>query len=396
MGVIQRLFAKRDKPGIRAEPLAAARTISSTRADWALSTSEAVYAAVTRISNTIAQLPLHLYKGWELQSGNPLERMVAYAPNDMLTAYQFQQAMEVYRNVEGNAYALIVPDASGAPMRLDVLDASMVEPVRDTDTGDLWYQFRLDDGRVASVHSSCMIALHHASGNGQRGIRPIDVLRGTLDYDRQIKQVSIEQLQGVTNGVMLTVPGTGLSEDKRKAVVKQFISAYRESSGHVMVLEGGITASTLAQSPVDAKVLDVERITRNRVATVYSIPPHMLGDYSDTSYSTAEQTMREYIDLTIMPIVVQWEHEYARKLLTWDMIQKGYRFRFDLKALSRADTATMANMHQQAIRGGWMSVNEARADEGLPPVKEGERLLASKDLMPLSEIARGGTLSGGE
>lgn len=84
----------------------------------------------------------------------------------------------------------------------------------------------------------------------------------------------------------------------------------------MLVLEGGIKATTFNQSPVDAQLMDVERITRNRVATVYNLPPHMLGDYSDTSFSTAEQQMQEFLQLTIIPIVQQWEDELNRKLLS--------------------------------------------------------------------------------
>lgn len=383
---------RRDRPRVRSEPDGIMRGVYRTRADMDMTGSEAIYAAVSRISNTIAQLPMHLYKGQEIQQEHPLERLAAFAPNDVMTAYQYQQTMEAFRNTEGNAYALILPGPDGiTPQSLDVLDAARVGTLMDIDTGDIYYDVPLRDGKIARVHNSRVIALHHVSGSGQRGVRPIDVLRGTLDYDRSIKTFSLSQLEGVNTGVVLTVPGVGLNKDKKTEIINQFLSAYRESQGRVVVLEGGITATTLSQSPVDARVLDVERITRNRVATVYSIPPHMLGDYSDTSYSTAEQTMREYIDLTITPIVVQWEQEYNRKLLTWDMVCDGYCFRFDLRALSRADMATMSQMYQQAIRGGWMTINEVRASEGLPAMPSGDTLLASKDLMPVSTILAGGT-----
>ena len=392
MSLLDRLRRARaySRPRVRSEPLDSAdiRRVSHARADVTIARSEAIYAAVSRISNTIAQLPLHLYKGWEIQADNPLERLCRYAPNDNMTAYQFQQAMEVYRNTEGNSYALIVPRDDGVtPDHLEVQDASQVDIARDADTGDIYYDLPTNTpGARMRVHNSRVIALHHASGNGQRGVRPLDVLRGTLDYDAQIKEFSVQQLSGVNSGVILTVPGVGLSEQKKDNVIQQFLASYKRSQGRVLVLEGGMTATTLSQSPVDARVLDVERITRNRVATVYNIPPHMLGDYSDTSYSTAEQTMREYLDLTIMPIAVMWEQEYNRKLLTWDMLRQGYCFRFDLRALSRADTATTSEMYQRAIRGGWMSINEVRAGEGLPPMAEGDTLLASKDLSPVRDI----------
>ena len=93
--------------------------------------------------------------------------------------------------------------------------------------------------------------------------------------------------------------------------------------------------------------------------------------------------MQEFLQLTIMPIVAQWEQELNRKLLTPGEFRAGYRFRFDVDALARADTATMAEKFQKAIRGGWMRPNEVRLREGLPPDDNGGELMASRDLLPL-------------
>jgi len=355
-----------------------------TRADYVLTGSEAIYAAVSRISNTIAALPIHLYKGQELQKDHDLERLIAYAPNPCMTPFVFRQSMEASRNTEGTAYALMVPNETGRTVRLDVLDAARVAPMRDVETLEMWYQLLLENGKTLTVHNSSIIVLRHMSANGERGIKPVDVLKGTLDYDRDIKEFSARQLEGVNSGVVLNIPGTGLNEQRKKTIIKQFLDAYRDSGGRLVVLEGGVTATTLTQSPVDAKVLDVERITRNRVATVYNIPPHMLGDYSDTSYATAEQSMLEYLQMTISPIVVQWENELNRKLLTWDMLREGYAFRFTLADLWRADLKTMGEVRQMGVRSGWIKPNEVRVEDGRPPDPDGDTLMISRDMVPLA------------
>lgn len=46
----------------------------------------------------------------------------------------------------------------------------------------------------------------------------------------------------------------------------------------------------------------------------------------------------------------------------------------------------MANRYQIGIRGGWMTPNEARRNEGLPPNEFGDQLMSSRDIIPL-EIA---------
>lgn len=280
-------FSKRKSVKAR-EPTEGARNqapedsvyVSRARADVSLTGSEAIYAAVSRISNTMASLPVHLYKGHELQLDDPLERLVAYAPTLSHTPFTFIQTMEAFRNTEGRAYAFKVPNAvATATDRLDVIDPTRVIPIRLKETGEIWYRMSTDDGRELFVPHYQMVAIKYMSANGEMGVRPLDVLRGTLDYDKQIKEFSLRQLEGVNNGVVLNVPGTGLSEERKKVIVERFLTAYRESGGRLVVLEGGVTATTLAQSPVDAKVLEVERITKNRVATVYNIPPHLLGDY---------------------------------------------------------------------------------------------------------------------
>ena len=71
----------RDKPGgvrVRSRDL---RMINRPRADRTMEGNEAIYAAVSRISNTIASMPMHLYKGFKIQEDHPLERLVSLEPH---------------------------------------------------------------------------------------------------------------------------------------------------------------------------------------------------------------------------------------------------------------------------------------------------------------------------
>ena len=359
------------------------RSINRPRADRTVEGNEAIYAAVSRISNTVASMPLHLYKGWEIQRDHPLERLINLEPHPGYSAFSWRQTMEVMRNTEGNAYALRVLDSMGSVIRLDILNPGRVVPRVLPDDGSVWYEITGDDGELMLCPGFLMINLKHLSANGLKGIRPIDVLRRSLDYDTQVKELALDQLDGINHGIMLTVPHTGLSPEAKQHVVDQFLDTYEKSGKSVVILEGGLTATNFSTPPVDAQLLDVERITRNRVATVYNLPPHLLGDYTDTSFSTAEQQMQEFLQLTITPIVEQWEEELNRKMLTPQDWEDGYRFRFDTNSLTRADAATTANRNQMAIRGGWRKPNEVRESEGLPPDPMGNELMSSRDLIPL-------------
>ena len=372
----------RDKPRVRVFDRGKVTSITRPRADVTLQGHEAIYAAVTRIANTVASIPVHVYKGRERQDTHPLEKLLNLSPNPSMSAYIFKQTMEAFRNTEGMAYALIIRDGLGEITRLDVLDPTRVRPLIERDSREIWYDITLE-GKAYPIPGYMVLALKHMSANGISGIRPLDVLRGSLDYDAEVKEISLNQLDGINHGVMLEVPGQALDETRKAQIVADFLDAYESSGQRVLVLEGGIKATTFNQSPVDAQLMDVERITRNRVATVYNLPPHMLGDYSDTSFSTAEQQMQEFLQLTIIPIVQQWEDELNRKLLSDADYKVGYRFRFDTDSLIRADMVAMANKYQMAIRGGWMRMNEVREREGLPPDPNGDELMCARDIIPL-------------
>ena len=372
----------RDKPRVRVFDRGKVISITRPRADVTLQGHEAIYAAVTRIANTVASIPVHVYKGRERQDTHPLEKLLNLSPNPSMSAYIFKQTMEAFRNTEGMAYALIIRDGLGEITRLDVLDPTRVRPLIERDSREIWYDITLE-GKMYPIPGYMVLALKHMSANGISGIRPLDVLRGSLDYDAEVKEISLNQLDGINHGVMLEVPGQALDETRKAQIVADFLDAYESSGQRVLVLEGGIKATTFNQSPVDAQLMDVERITRNRVATVYNLPPHMLGDYSDTSFSTAEQQMQEFLQLTIIPIVQQWEDDLNRKLLSDADYKAGYRFRFDTDSLIRADMVAMANKYQMAIRGGWMRMNEVREREGLPPDPNGDELMCARDVIPL-------------
>lgn len=377
----------RDKPRVRVFDRGKVTSITRPRADVTLQGHEAIYAAVTRIANTVASIPVHVYKGWERQDTHPLEKLLNLSPNPSMSAYIFKQTMEAFRNTEGMAYALIIRDGLGEITRLDVLDPTRVRPLIERDSREIWYDITLE-GKTYPIPGYMVLALKHMSANGISGIRPLDVLRGSLDYDAEVKEISLNQLDGINHGVMLEVPGQALDETRKAQIVADFLDAYESSGQRVLVLEGGIKATTFNQSPVDAQLMDVERITRNRVATVYNLPPHMLGDYSDTSFSTAEQQMQEFLQLTVIPIVQQWEDELNRKLLSDADYKVGYRFRFDTDSLIRADMVAMANKYQMAIRGGWLRVNEVREREGLPPDPNGNELMCARDIIPLRIIVK--------
>ena len=384
MGFIARLksFLGRDTPQKR--ELKGGRPVFWKRGDYTLKNSELLFSAVSRISNALSAMPVQLYSG-SAPLRDDLNDILSFSPNPNMTSCQFFKTMEACRDTAGNAYALKAYAPDGRLERIDVLDPQRVRPVLDTDSGELWYRITPENGEEMLVHSYHVLHVPFISVNGYTGVNPVSVLQDTLDYSENIQSFSVEQLkQGVNAKAVMEAPAN-LGEDQRRRMIADFMQTYRETSGNILLLESGVTAKTLNLSPIDSKLFEVEKITRSKVAMVYNIPPHLLGDYSDTSFSSQEQQMLEFLMLTMLPIVTAYEQELNKKLLTSEQRTAGLRFKFNMDSILRADAATQAEVDYKAVRSAWKTPDEIRGERNLPAFEGGigSQPMISQDLATL-------------
>lgn len=384
----------RDRPQNAASSVQGARmawTRGSVRPLTDIASSETIYAAVTKIANALGTMPVHLYRGYERMDGDPRDVLLGLRPNRRQSAFAFKQAMEICRNTEGRAYAIKRLDAGGQLAALECWDPLRVTPYEDANTREIWYRVTGDDGREEWLHNWYVLDFYHASTNGLTGVRVMDVLAGTVRYSEDVKAFSLENLKNVSDAIVMDFPTT-FDGERRVRAVKETLEIYRANGGKIIALDAGVKASMLGGKGIDPAAFDVEGVTRSRVAMVYGLPPHMLGDYRDTTAGTIEGQNIEFLTMTMNPIVQQWVEQLNYKLLTPEERRAGYSFRFDMESYLRADGATLSTVRQAQIRCGMRTVNEIRAAEYLAPVEGGDVAFASKDLAPVALIAAGGTI----
>ena len=355
------------------------------RNDHNMEASEGIFSAVTRLSTTLASTPFHLYRGNAIAMEHELEKLFSYRVAPGMSAFAYFSAMEACRGTAGNGYALKVPDPAGRVQQLDVLDPDKVTPLRDYETGEVWYKLQPASGKELYVHAMEMIHVRQVSTTGLIGVSPVTVLKDALDYDAQMQEFSISQVKGVNSSVVLEFPSQ-IGQEQKQNIIKAFMENYKASSGNLIVLSGGSKASVINKSPVDPKVLDVERVTKGRIATVYTLPPHMLGNFDKASYGSNEQQMLEFLQLTMQGIYTQYTQEHRMKLLAWDDVRGGYDFRFDTDRLIIPTALQKAEAAQYYVRSGVKAPGEVRGEMGLGKMAGSDTLLVSRDLTPLNYL----------
>ena len=103
-----------------------------------------VYACVRVLAETVAALPLHLYrytydgKGKERAADHPLYRILYRQPNDEMSSFTWRETLMTHLLLWGNAYCQIIRDGRNQVLGLYPLLPENVEVDRD-EQGQLYY-----------------------------------------------------------------------------------------------------------------------------------------------------------------------------------------------------------------------------------------------------------------
>lgn len=346
-----------------------------------LANNETIFSVVSRLSNIIASLPIKMYKNYDLENNSASEVLIN-GPNQNMTSFDLIRNMETARNENGNTYALIERDIRGQVSRISPLISTYVELVLEQESKELWYQV-IGDGGTYYFHNLDVLHLKHiVSSQGLKGINPIKVLTNTIDFDKAIREFSLKEMQSAPNSFIVTY-GANIDKDKRKEVIEDFKRFYQDNGG-ILFQEPGVTIDQLERKYIAADTFTSERITRSRVANVFNVPVTFLNDNEGQSYGSNEQLMQQFVQLTLMPIIRQYEQEFNRKLLTPAERKAGFYFKFNVGALLRGDTTARNTLYHGGLRDGWLTRNDVRRWEDLPPIPgKADELWISGDMYPL-------------
>ena len=345
-----------------------------------LATNETIFSVISRLANTLSSLPLKLYKEYDVVI-NQAADVVINNPNPNMSGFDLINKLEVSRNETGNGYAVIMRDIRLQPEQIVPIDSAYVTPFINTDDNNLWYEVRGTDGTYY-FHNMNMLHVKHITGASRWvGINPLNVLKNTLDYDKAVQEFSLSEMQKKDSFILEY--GANVDTDKRQRIIDDFRRFYQENGG-ILFQEPGVTVKDIERKYFASDTLASERITRSRVANVFNVPVSFLNDTEGQSYSSNEQMMIQFVQMTLTPIVRQYEQELNRKLLTPEERKAGYYFKFNLGGLLRGDTSARTQFYQAMLRSGVLSPDEVRRLEDVQPRGgAADQLWISGDLYPI-------------
>ena len=349
----------------------------------------AVWACVKLLSETVASLPLCIYRktdeGRKIDDRHPLSILLAGKVNKWQNKIEFFETVMLNLITQGNAYCVIERHA-GRIVGLVPIISNQVEPMLLAD-GSLVYNYTNDNGvTVLAAQNIWHIKL---MGSGTVGMSPLAYQRNTLGIAQAAESATGKIYRnGAKPSGVLSIDRV-LTSSQRDQVRTNFSTLSETKDDRLIVLEGGMKFDAISLSPLDIELLSSRKFQISEICRWYGVPSVMVNDNngSTTWGSGIEQIMQGFYKLTLRPILEKFEASILVSLM--DPSERArYEVEFDFDALLRADAKSRFESYRVAIASSVMTPNEARKQEHLPAKDGGDQLFMQGAMMPIELLGK--------
>jgi HK97 family phage portal protein len=328
----------------------------SVNAESALSVP-AIWRATTMISDSVGVMPLQAYRNDQKLEPTPrlLER-----PNPLETRVETISAMVAALILHGNYVAILgEPGPSGYPESIYPVAPERVTIYKR----DGRKYFRIDEIEYTSDQ------IFHIKGFSLPG----DVAGiGIVAAQRQGVGAAVAVMEyaaryfngGAMPSYAIKSSNPDLTEDEADLLKIKWMEHYGGKSRIPAILNASTDIEPLTANANDSQLVEARNMAVSDSANIVGVPGNMVGaPNTSRTYSNVEAQGLEYLRTSIAPITTRIESTFT------DYLPRGQEAKFNYDSLLRADTYTRYQAHKLALDAGFLTVDEIRELEDLPPME---------------------------
>lgn len=349
-------------------------------------TYSTIFACVRVIAETIATLPLFLYK---VKGNNKVKArehnlysILHDAPNLECTSVSFFESLITQILLTGNGFAEILKDNFNNILELHILDANKIRVYRDN-YNNIVYEYN-DDGKIISLSKRQVLHIAGLGWNGIIGYSPIALMRRQIATGIYQDNFALDFFSNGVKKVPILSHPNRISKEAKESMKESFRKSWDNG---IVVLEEGITVNPITMNLSDAQFLESRRFSVEEICRIFRVPPHLIGDLSRSTNNNIEHQSIEFVTHTIRPWCVRIERALNNFLL--NIKEKGkYTIEFMLDGLLRGDTLTRQQSNQIKLNNGILTRNQWRQQENMNEVEDeyGNDYFCSQQIRPIKKV----------
>ena len=336
-----------------------------------------VYACVRLLAETVAGLPLHLYRytddtgnGKERAKDHPLYKILYRQPNPEMTSFSFWETMVLQILLWGNSYAQVIRDGKNNVLALYPLPPENVEVDRD-EKGHIYYIYHAYTDEVPGETNKDIYfrsdEVFHVPGlsyNGLVGVSPIAMMKNSLGTTLAVEKYGSAFFKnGAQPSGVLEHPGVLKNPEK---IRENWSDVYggANNAHKVAVLEEGMSYKAISLPPEDSQFLSTRQFGVNEICRIFRVPPHLVQDMEHATFSNIEHQSIDFVVHTLTPWLVRFEQAIIKDLLLPDE-QDDYFPKFNVDGLLRGDYQSRMQGYATGISNGFLSPNDIHRLENM-------------------------------
>jgi HK97 family phage portal protein len=329
----------------------------------------AVFGAVSLISDTISTLPVDAYirRDGARFAFRPRPQWIT-KPDVDTTKEAFYGAVIVSMLLDGNAFVRLYSNQSGEIVNMTVLNPMDVEIKRN---GIGQVMFRVEgEKRLLSTDEVLFIPDLVRPGH-IRGVSRVEALKENFALAKALENYAAKFFgSGTQTSGVIEIDGN-LTADQAKVMQEAFDSRHKGwSKAHkTAILSGGAKYKPTNVPNDQAQFLDSRRMAVEDVARAFNIPPHLLGLPGTTSYASVEQNNLAWVTHCLRPIVQKIEGALSPLMARYPGGENAF-IKFNLDGLLRADINSRMSAYSTGLQAGFLTINDVRRIEDFTPIMD--------------------------
>lgn len=374
------------------------------------------YTCMKMLSETIGKLPLKYYqetdRGRIRAEPDEMTKLLTIRPNPIMTPTTLWSAVEMNCQHYGNAFVWMRKvfkrkKYGGEYKTLDLwlMQSNYVTVLMDDvgifgGKGKIYYQY--SDPKSGEqylfksedvMHFKTWYSLDGIMGEPVRKILQ-DTVGGALESQNFMNRL---YEQGLTASMAMQYTGD-LDEAKRKQLEKKFANALTgpKNAGKVIPVPIGLELTPLKMSLTDAQFFELKKYSALQIAGAFGIKPNQINNYEKSSYANSETQQLAFLVDTMAYRLKMYEEEINYKALSGQKQKDGFFYKFNEKAILRADSQSQMESLTKAVNNGIYTQNEAREYLDKPAKEGGDVLMVNGNYIPITMVGKQYEKGGGD
>lgn len=332
----------------------------------------AVNACVRVISETVASLPIHVYKRLdngdrELARGHRAYRLLHDMPNEYQTSFEFFESALRSILTRGAFLAEIVLNARQDVSELRPLDWARTQIMKDPETGLRVFRYRKDDGQAEDYLDSEVLFI---PGPGCTPWKVTSLIEQHSDVFQlaEVAQRYVKEYisKGALGPAYATFP-QNLGDKGRDSWLGWFrknFTGINSTRGNIPIFDNGGKLEALQIDHQKMQLADLRRFCVEEAGRVFHVQLHLIQELSRSTNNNIEHQGIEFAIHTIRPWLVRIERRLNYTLFgPIEGIE--YYCEFDMDGLLRGDSEAQAAILAAEFQNCVRTPNESRRKRNL-------------------------------